>query len=265
MTTGPIFIGGAPRSGLTLLRAILDGHPGISCGPDTGHTALTLTSADFETTLGALHEAHFFLSRDTVRESFAAAIAAPMRKRASLQGKRRWADKSAFNVLVFERLALLFPDAHFIHLVRDGRDVAASLLERKWRATSGALFEQCASANGAARYWAHLVAAGLKAEVAATIAPRILRVRYEDLVSDPVASVRLLCSFLGEAFDPAMIEIDRRRMGLAGLERETADRLEKPLNLSAAGRWRRDLRPADAAAIFIAHRPLFQHFGYQIA
>lgn len=261
MTSAPIFIGGAPRSGLTVLRAILDGHPDISCGPDAGHTALTLTSADFEATLGSLHEEHFFLPEAQVRENFAKAIGAPMRSRATSVGKRRWADKTAFNILIFERLALLFPEAQFIHLVRDGRDVAASLLERKWRSASGVLFDHCARADAAARYWSQLVAAGLKAEAA--LGPRVLRMRYEDLVRDPLGVLHRLCGFLGEAFDPAMIAIERRDLGLDGLERETGDRLLRPISQSAAGRWRRDLRPADAAAIFDAHRPIFGHLGHQ--
>lgn len=260
--TGPIFIGGAPRSGLTLLRVILDAHPAISCGPDIGHTALTMTSADFETTLGTLHRDHFFLDPEMVRANFARAIAAPMEKRAVAHGKRRWADKTAFNILVFERLATLFPAARFIHLVRDGRDVAASLLERRWRSPTGALFDQCARAAGAARYWASLIARGLQAEADAALTGRILRLRYEDLAAQPDKTLRSLCRFIGEEFDPDILKLEKRRPALAGLELETADRLMQPIGTQAVRRWRRDLRPEEASAAFAAYEPLFKMLGY---
>jgi hypothetical protein len=246
---------------MTLLRVILDAHPSISCGPDVGHVALTMTSADFETTLGDLHREHFHLERDEVRARFARAIAAPMRKRASLNAKRRWADKSAFNVLVFDRLAALFPDARFIHLVRDGRDLAASLLERRWRAPSGAVFDHCASVAGAARYWASLTQRGLEEET--LLGDRVLRIRYEDLAARPSETMQAICAFLVEPFEPTIVALEDRRPTLAGLELETADRLRRSVNQSAVGRWRRDLAADDAAAVFEAFRPLFETLGYQ--
>ncbi len=263
MSGSPIFIGGAPRSGLTLLRVMLDAHPAISAGPDTGHLALTQTSADFERTLGNLHAEHFFLTPEAVRSNFARAIAAPMANRVALGCKRRWADKTAFNILVFEQLAKLFPDARFIHLVRDGRDLAASLLERQWRAPSGLLFDQCASVSGAMRYWASIVARGLALEAHASFHARVLRVRYEDVVSDPESALHQLCGFLGEAFDPSMLLGTEHAGDLAGLELETADRLRRPIGGAAVGRWRRDLAPEDAESAYKAHRSLFEALGYQ--
>ncbi len=257
----PIFIGGAPRSGLTLLRLVLDAHPEISCGPDAGHVALTMTAADFEATLGGLHREHFFLEEDYVRRNFARAIAAPMEARARALGKQRWADKTAFNILVFEQLARLFPGALFIHLVRDGRDVAASLLERRWRAPSGAIFDHCATPAAAARYWGSIVTRGI--DVERKLASRLLRVRYEDLAAHPALTTNRICEFAGLAPDPDLIGIERREPALAGLELETADRFTRPINAGAVGRWRRDLRPAVAAAIYEGHRSLFQALGYE--
>lgn len=260
--SGPVFIGGAPRSGLTFLRVMLDAHPAISCGPDVGHVAMTMTSADFEATLGGLHREHFFLETEAIRRNFAQAIAAPMERRAASLGKRRWADKTALNILVFEQLGRLFPEARFLHLVRDGRDLAASLLERRWRDPAGTVFAQCASAGGAGRYWASIVARGLKAEADPALAGRIMRVRYEDLAAKPHETLGAICAFLGEAFDQEMAATENRRLALAGLELESAERLRQPVNTAAVGRWRRDLRRADADALYAGSRALFEEFGY---
>lgn len=260
--TRPIFIGGAPRSGLTLLRLLLDAHPAISCGPDTGHIAMTMTARNFAETLGSLHRDHFFLAPAAVQENFARALSAPMKRRAAALGKRRWADKTALTILVFGQLAQLFPAAQFIHLVRDGRDLAASLLERRWRTPSGALFDQCASLAGAARYWASIATLGLQTEEDPALAGRVLRVRYEDICERPEEALRGVCRFLGEDFDPQIMKLERRTESLAGMELETADRLRRPINARAVGRWRRDLRPADAAAIRSAYAPIFDKLGY---
>ncbi len=260
--TCPVFIGGAPRSGLTFLRLLLDAHPSISCGPDTGHVALTMTAKNFEETLGGLHRDHFLLEPEAVRMNFAHAVSAPMNKRAKTLGKRRWADKTAFNVLVFEQLARLFPTAQFIHVVRDGRDLAASLLERGWRSPTGVLFDQCASPAGAARYWAQLVSLGLKTEDDPALAGRILRVRYEDLCERPEKAVRAVCDFLSEEFEPGMLRLEMRNQALAGMELDTPDRLRRPVNMEAVGRWRRDLRREDAATIRKAYAPIFDKLGY---
>lgn len=263
--TGPIFIGGAPRSGLAVMRLLLDAHPSISCGPDTGHVALTMTSKNFEDALGSLHRDHFFLEPAAVRASFVRVLSAPMKQRATTLGKRRWADKTALNILVFGQLARLFPDAQFIHLVRDGRDLAASLIERQWRSPSGALFEHCASAAAAGRYWASIVTLGLQAENSPELAGRILRVRYEDLCERPEPTMHGVCRFLGEDFEGEILNLERRRPSVAGMELETADRLRLPLNASAVGRWRRDLRPEDAEAIRHAYAPIFTSLGYAAA
>lgn len=263
--TRPIFIGGAPRSGLTLLRLLLDAHPSISCGPDTGHVAMIMTAKNFEDTLGSLHRDHFLLAPEAVRANFARAVCAPMNRRAATLGKRRSADKTAFNILVFAHLGALFPAAQFIHLVRDGRDLAASLLERRWRSPAGALFDQCASPAGAARYWAQIMSIGSQAEENPALADRILRVRYEDLCERPEETLRAVCGFLGEAFDPEILRLETRNAALAGMELETADRLRRPINARAVGRWRRDLRPEDAAAIRRAYAPIFDKLGYKDA
>ncbi len=262
--TRPIFIGGAPRSGVTLLRLLLDAHPSITCGPDTGHIALTMTAASFEEALGRLHRDHFFLAPEAVRANFAHAVSAPMKKRAAALGKRRWADKTMFNILVFGQLAQLFPTAQFIHVVRDGRDLAASLLERAWRSPAGALFDQCASVAGASRYWASIVSLGLQAEELPSLTGRVMRLRYEDLAARPEKTLRAVCGFLGEDFDPDILTLERRQPALAGLEIETADRLRRPVNAEAVGRWRRDLRAEDAAAIRRAYAPIFAKIGYTL-
>jgi hypothetical protein len=93
-------------------------------------------------------------------------------------------------------LLSMFPDARFIHLVRDGRGVAASLLPLDWGPNT-TLY--------AAEYWMARCAAGLAAE-SHLGADRVLRLHYEDLVRNPEAALRRLAGFAGLEYEPAMAE-----------------------------------------------------------
>ena len=105
-----------------------------------------------------------------------------------------WIDQSIF-VLHVWKLLQLFPDARFIHLVRDGRAVAASIIPLTW-GPKGVL--------PAARHWIGHLAHGFAAE--ATLgADRVIRVHYERILAEPEATMKRISSFLGIEFCPAML------------------------------------------------------------
>lgn len=245
----PIFAGGCPRSGLTLLRVILDGHSDVSCGPDAGVIGLVRAAEDFSRTLGPLHRDSFALPEDQVRSNFARAISRILTARANAAGKPRVAEKSAMNVLFFKPLFTLYPDAKFIHVVRDGRDVAASLLARRWRdPRSGRVFDYCADAGVAGRYWSELVKIGLEAERGLGPA-NVFRLAYEDLANAPEPTLRKAFAFLGLDDRPETLRFHARNLDLVGIELESAATLSRPINADAVGRWRRDLSPKQVAAV----------------
>lgn len=244
----PVFLGGAPRSGLTLLRAILDAHPGLSAGPDVWLPAMALAERDLGKTLGTLLEKEFALDPEARRRAFARAISTILGGRAAAAGKARTVEKTPLNVLAFTDLALLFPDALFVHIVRDGRDVAASLMARAWTdPRSGNLLPQCASPDGAAQYWSDLAGLGVDAERA--LGDRVIRLRYEDLVADSERVLRRLFAFLGEAYSDVVLRFHEREIPLVSVEREGAASLRRPLNGDHVARWRRDFDDRAAALV----------------
>jgi hypothetical protein len=92
-------------------------------------------------------------------------------------------------------LAKWFPEARFVHVIRDGRNVALSYLERPWGPSS---------IGEAALYWRSRVGRGRAAGKA--LGPeRYLEVRYEDVVTDPEAEVRQICEFLSLPWRPEML------------------------------------------------------------
>jgi hypothetical protein len=143
---------------------------------------------------------------------------------ASSRGVRFAAEKTPDYVRELPLLEALFPCARFVHIVRDGRDVALSL--RSWaneKKGPGRLeFWQESPIAVAALWWRWQVSSGLAG--AASIEPgKVLLVRYEDLVAEPEHTLREVTSFLELPFRREMLDyhVGRRRVG-EGLDAKKA-------------------------------------------
>lgn len=111
-------------------------------------------------------------------------------------GAEVWVDHTPSTTMYAATLLDIFPDARFIHIVRDGRAVSTSICPLDWGPNVVA---------AAAPWWVERVAYGLAAE--ASLGPtRVLRVRYEDIVSCTHETVRGITDFLGLDFEPRMLE-----------------------------------------------------------
>lgn len=266
MTTGErlVFAGGAPRSGLTLLRALVNAHPRIFSGPDHGTLpGLPLQWRDFAANLGELHAQAFGLSAQTVRENFAQVLSALIDQSPAAKASDLVVEKSAMNVLIFEDLAALFPDAKFIHVIRDGRDVAASLLARNWTdPRSGAPLPHVADAAAAARYWNGLASLGLKAQQTIGDDKRFYVLRYEGLVTRPKRTLRELFAFLGVPFDAAVFDFHKQDTPLIGTERDSAALLRQPITGARVGRWRKALSEPQRQSVETLCAPMLKAFRY---
>ena len=259
---GLVFAGGCPRSGLTLLRKMLARHPGVLAGPDTGTApAIAYQWRNYAASLGGLHEKYFELEPDDVARNMGAFLEGILRA----EGETRIIlEKTSLNIAAFEALSVILPSAKFIHVVRDGRDVAASLLERSWRdPATGQPFPHVSDRIAAINYWSGLVATGLAAEKTLTPGGRIYRVHYEDLVRRPESALKSLCEFLdtewpaADALAPSLANDD-----YIGLERDSLPLLLAPVTASRVGRHRRDL-PADVARqLEDAGKPALTALGY---
>ena len=194
-TPAPIFVIGSPRSGTTLLRLMLDSHPRISCGEET-HFLRDL-ELDRRAPLGPRRPRTASSATGGSRASrgFYAGFQAEVLARA---GKARWAEKDPTYTLILDLIDELFPDAVYVHLLRDGHDVVASFRDR-WGYRS--------AARAARGEWARYVRAA-RALGARLPAERFLELRYEQLVADPEAEARRLFDFLGEAWHPEVLDFD---------------------------------------------------------
>jgi hypothetical protein len=190
----PIFVIGSPRSGTTLLRLILDSHPRISCGEETHFLrdleAIVGRNWGLVQTYGL--EREWWLNRiRTLYADFQTEVLAR-------SGKTRWAEKDPTYTLHLPFIEELFPDALYVHLLRDGHDVVASFKDR-WGYAS--------AARAARTEWARYVDAA-RALGARLPGDRFLELRYEELVTDPVSQGQRLFEYLGEPWDPGVLDFN---------------------------------------------------------
>lgn len=229
-----VFAGGCPRSGLTLLRRLIEPHSRIHCGPDTGlPPSIAMQWQAFAGQLGQLHAADFGIEAEDMRRAMADLLTGLIATPLAADPRRILVEKTSLNVAVFEQLAALLPQARFVHVVRNGQDVAASLLDRDWCDAAGQAFAHVSRPEAALKYWSDLVAIGLRAE--AKLAERIHRVRYEDLVRRPRATLIELAAFLGLKFEPAMLHFAGRPVELKGLECDSLPLINRPLTQRRIG------------------------------
>ena len=260
----PIFIGGAPRSGLTLLRLLLDMHPHICCPPDASIVpSIALQWRDIEQTLGEHLSEAYGMRRHDLRQLFRSTIEDLLSGSLAVSGKKRLAEKSAMNAVALDALGSLFPDASLVLLVRDGRDVVASLLQRAWRnPATGDPFEYTQDAEVAARYWSQLVELALQARDRMGHPERVLILRYEQLVEHPEKSLRALFDHIGATTDFAVLDFHRSRKPLEGMEKESEADLATPISTRWKGRWARDLTDSEVESIKPILAPRLAQLGY---
>jgi hypothetical protein len=166
-------------------------------------------------------------------EAYRFIVTAPFAAYAEREFKSRWGDKTPAYLPHIGELAEVWPEARFVVLVRDGRDVALSVMRVPFGANN---------AWAAARSWKHAVQLGREAEQ--RYPNRVLTVRYEDLVGDPSAHVARVCAFLALDYDSQMLAIERTDSAKIVQDQSSwFTNVWAGINTTAVGKWRRDMTP----------------------
>jgi hypothetical protein len=204
------FVIGSARSGTTLLRMILNAHPEVAVPPESRFVVELYRSDEVlvEDFLARLDAHPRWASWDTPIENVRAqlagvatlpypeAIEAAYLAFAKSRNKKRYGDKTPRYIKHIPLLSRLWPEAKFVHLVRDGREVALSYADVPFGPSTIAK---------AAALWKERVELGL--EQGRALGPkRYNEMRYERLLARPQEEIESLCSFLELDFDPAMLD-----------------------------------------------------------
>jgi Sulfotransferase family len=240
-----VFVVGSPRSGTTFLAGAIGSLPGFV---DLGEVAPVKAAVPELAMLPAADAAR------RLRRTLAVA------RRVGLVGAVRPVEQTPELAHVLEAVALAFPEAQIVHIVRDGRDVVCSLLEKQWLRPvhSGAddaghaygayarfwvererreEFERATDARRAAWAWRRYVTAARSAHVP------LLEIRYEELAADPSATASALASHLGAP------------------QAQLAEALGRA-HAASVGRYLRDLDTAQLADVEAEAGDLLRELGY---
>jgi hypothetical protein len=271
----PFFVG-CGRSGTTLMRAMFDAHPDVAVPDEVAFiiryarphyavqygwprrfdasrcTDLIVADSSFRRWPITADDA-----RDGLGEPQPASYADTIRLLYSLmaarQGKPRYADKTPMHVLHLHRLGRLFPEARFVHVIRDGRDVASSYQRVEWGPDT---------IEAAALRWRRSVGRGRRAGL--RLGPgRYQEVRYERLVAAPEVVLRELCAFLHLRWDEAVLRHHERAAGvIASTQFPEAHRRVLLPPTPGLRDWRRDMAAADVARFEAIAGGLLEELGY---
>lgn len=265
----PFFVG-TNGSGTTLHRAIFDSHPDLAIPGearfvarlagridryegdrfDTARFLADLARQDrFENWGLAMEDVESALADPPV-EDFPEAIRRLYRLFAEQRGKSRYGDKTQANIHHLPLLAGLFPEARFVHAVRDGRDVALAH-------TGGTKIEQVAVS------WKRRVTVGREAGKA--LGPdRYIESRFEELIDDTETSVRRLCDFLELPFDSQMLKYYERAGDIVAAT-AVPDRHKDIFLPPTKGLrdWRRELSDDQVARFEALAGDLLHQLGYE--
>lgn len=285
----PIIVG-APRSGTTLLRFMLDAHPELAIPPETGFLEIGPTLRgkgdklrqrffhavtnypesspawpDFEISAEEFQRALEEIVPFDISEGFRAFY----RMYAARFGKSRWGDKTPIYCLNIDAIRQMLPEARFIHIIRDGRDVALSL-RNMWFSPGPEMETQAA-------YWRQYIEAGRRSGLGRS---DYLEVRYEDLIAKTAGTIEHVSDFLDLDFDTSMLNFYMRtperlkehkgRMTGSGVILTQAQRLRQqerttqPPDVSRLGVWKREMTADERQKFAAVAGDLLSELGYEV-
>lgn len=219
----PFFILGTQRSGSTMLRLMLDAHPDLAVGPETGF----VRAADAALEIPDFHRGDdwyepYGVTTEQLERRIARFYGGILEAHAASHGALRWGEKTPLHRYHVGTIQRLFPDAQFIGIVRHPASVMASL--RQWGVDEQrAIHDWCTSTD-------------LMLRDAGRLGPsRYAMLRYEDLVHDARTMLAQLLTFLGEPWSPRVVAYHRQHR--QGHVTDGGTRPAQPIDPSRA--WRR--------------------------
>ena len=288
----PIFVLGNPRSGTTMFRLMLTSHKNIMIPPECGFVVWlfpkfkhwhnngdqsicrsfiqeVLKSRKFETWQLTPEQLTAYIS-DRQPVSYTDAVSAVYEAYGTLKKRTfsRWGDKNNWYIDHITTLIEMFPRAYYVHIVRDGRNVACSYMRLSQRKLDSKYAPQLPAAI-------ETIAAEWRDNVNKILTPfkrnkktRFYEIRFEDIVLNTQQSLTKLCQWLDEEYDPAMIEFYHHNDSQSLEPKEFLQwkaKTLKPVMATEVDRYRRELSPPDlgcfetiaGAELERYHYPLF--------
>jgi hypothetical protein len=276
-----LFIVGCARSGTTLLHRIVDAHPEVAITPEMHWITRHFKNQNRLVTPELVSEltrhkrfAQFEIPGEEFESLLGSGESVPyptfLNRVFGLYGKVKnkplVGNKTTSYVRSILELHALWPDAKFVHLIRDGRDVCLSILN--WKKADRIVGRYASweedPVSTTALWWERKVRTGR--EAGARLGSSLFyEVRYESLISRPEQECQKLCEFLDVPYDDAMIRFaeGKTRTELSNA-RKTPKKAWLPIT-SGLRNWRTEMPMKDVERFEAAAGGLLEELGYQRA
>ncbi len=240
-----IFIVGCPRSGTTLLRIILNSHSKVCSGEETG--ILSYMDDLFKTRWKQLQ--NYNITEEEFLEEVKKFFLAIHHRYCDITKKSIWVDKTPSHGKHLDFISRLFPRCKIIHIIRDGRDVAASHKD-KWgkKGFYSALYEWISYVRGIRKFRTKLPG-------------QYFEIKYENLVKNPEKTLKNLLDFLELEWEDRILKYFSFSHSIL-LEDEVDKNPLKPLQKDRIGSWRKRLSLNEKILVSLGFRNLLIELGY---
>jgi hypothetical protein len=264
-----IFVGGADRSGTTLLQRILTAHSQIGGGPQLSGVGYNLTY-DLFSLYGKILDGYdrnktsFFADKETIRKNFEEFYFSFFRK----AGENNWrfiSEKTTKNIEVAEILLEFFEDAVFVNIYRDGRDVLSSHFEVAGR--NGADKKAQPNAGLVCYKWNEAIRTMERMNRDPVLSKRFFSLRFEDMICEPEVALKKLFDFIGLEFEPHLLQPEKieNSAGLAdGIWHLESD-FKQTFNRSKIGKWKKHLSLKNKVKANLLMRDNLLRLGYELS
>jgi hypothetical protein len=243
-----IFLVGSRRSGTNWLQRILGAHPDVYCVP----AETTLFSAGLQpladrfqhTTMSSPQPGTVFIDREVMLDALRDLCDSVFSGLEPQQtATKRILERTPDHVHHLPLIGAVYPDARFVHIIRDGRDVARSLVSQPWGPTT---------LREAASDWRAAVEAGRRD---ASVVKDLIEVRYEELLASPATWVPKLHEALGLETSDEIVEATLNEAGVRFNVDAEAPQIE-------SGKWRSSFSQKDLEDVMAVAGPLLVELGY---
>ncbi|WP_299413468.1 sulfotransferase [Acaryochloris sp. IP29b_bin.148] len=278
----PIFIVGCERSGTTLLRLILNQSPELHIPGESWFLKKLNANHEVYGDFSKPYQRWFFIRdlqlnnatqdtytfdifqlsideaekviEDVSPTDFFGASSALFQASACKHGKQRWADKTPRHVIQLQWLANAYPSAKFVHVIRDGRDVALSLVKAGW----------ANNIQEAAGRWQQRVRSGID-EGRKLRSTRYYELQYESLVTQPEAVLKDLCHWVDIEYSSKMLQHHSQATEHINRDWHLHEMVAKPISSDHAYKWKKKLTNLQIAEIEGVAGVMLEELGYELA
>ncbi len=266
----PVFIIGVPRSGTTLLRVILDSHSTIAAAPETPWIIGSYGANSIKHLTGFLIESDYGpvknlpgVTSDTILKAMRLFVHEIFSAYLEKKHKKILVLKTPNDIEFIDFMLGLYPKSKYIHIVRDGRDVSSSMAENACSLISDEIdgYGKRNHLNSMRRWYDWEKKARYYFDKH-RVEP--VSLKYEDLVSCPLETVKKVCNGLGVEFEPDMLNYNRHSHELPDWEAGTYDlkKKKKDIDTASIGRWKQRFTKDEIQKVEKEYGDFLRFLGY---